>query len=178
MVRARLTLLSVAVVVGLVASSSTALAGFHFPKRYVRVASGRLAGQSWGLEMAGQGSSRCYQFENGGLAVCGAAEPPPFPWQRILGNSTESASLEFDITSVRVWRLNLLLGHGGHDGRPTWQSVRTRTITPGQARRAHLSRDFRFAVLTSRSSFLCVEKVRAFSRAGELLEKKSVPCEG
>jgi hypothetical protein len=115
---------------------------------------------------------------SGTVTYCEAGGRPPDLWQRRVGNADESSAVELDITSPRVRKLELLLGHPGRHSRPsTWETVATRMMSPAQAAEAHLARNFRFAVLTGRGANLCVEKVRSFDREGGLLESLSVPCE-
>jgi hypothetical protein len=151
---------------------------------YVEVASGKVAGHRWNLGVLAYNGRRCFKLSltgrtYGETTACGESTAAPSQlWRRLSGASDESASVELDLTSTRVWRLTLLLGHPGlHPRHSTWQSVPTRMISPAQATSAHLTRNFRFAVLTGRGPNLCVEKVRAFGREGNLLEKLSVPCE-
>lgn len=153
------------------------------PESYVPVASGKFAGRTWTLGAVGDRSRRCFALTlmipySGTVTYCEAGGRPPDLWQRRVGNSDESSAVELDITSTRVRKLELLLGHPGRHSRPsTWETVTTRIISPTQAAEAHLGRNFRFAVLTGRGANLCVEKVRAFDQGGELLESFSVPCE-
>jgi hypothetical protein len=151
---------------------------------YVKVATGKVAGHTWSLGVGASHGQRCYKLSLGSRfygETTGCEESTRAPgqlWRRLTGASDESASVELDVTSARVWRLKLLLGHPGRDSpAPTWQTVPTRMISPAQAASAHLKRNFRFAVLTGRGPNLCVEKVRAFDREGSLLKKLSVPCE-
>jgi hypothetical protein len=153
------------------------------PESYVPVASGKFAGRTWTLGAVGDGGRRCFALTlisrySGTVTYCEADGRPPDLWQRRVGSADESSAVELDITSSRVWKLELLLGHPGRHSRPsTWETVATRIISPAQAAEAHLGRNFRFAVHTGRGANLCVEKVRAFDREGELLESRSVPCE-
>jgi hypothetical protein len=151
---------------------------------YVKVAIGKVAGHTWSLGVGASHGQRCYKLSlssrfYGETTTCGESIGAPSQlWRRLTGASDESASVELDVTSTRVWRLRLLLGHPGRQSRaPTWQTMPTRTISSAQAASAHLERNFRFAVLTGRGPNLCVEKVRAFDREGNLLERLSVPCE-
>jgi hypothetical protein len=80
------------------------------------------------------------------------------------------------ISVPQVVSVNLLLAHPGEQRRPNWQRVGMRMLTEKEARRAHLKRDFRYAVLTGVGN-LCVKKVRAFDRLGRLLEARSTACE-
>jgi hypothetical protein len=151
---------------------------------YVKVAAGKVAGHTWSLGVGASHGRRCYKLSlrsrfYGETTGCEeSTRSPDQLWRRLIGASDESASVELDVTSTRVWRLRLLLGHPGRQSRaPTWQTMPTRTISPAQAASADLERNFRFAVLTGRGPNLCVEKVRAFDREGNLLEKLSVPCE-
>jgi hypothetical protein len=163
------------------------------PKTFVPVAQGKFAGRTWSLGVAGGHGRHCYSLGlgrtgqvggSGDVETCGPASLPKEDWRRVTGASDEndSASVELNVTSTRVRRLNLLLGHpgplepGSHSRPPTWHSFPTRIITPAEAAEAHLERDFRFAVLTGRGN-LCVEGVRAFDSKGQLVEKLSVPCE-
>lgn len=153
------------------------------PESYVRVAAGRVAGEQWTLGLAGHRGRRCFALgllgqTYGVASYCEAAGQPPELWQRRTGNADEDAAVEIDVTTPRVRKLKLLLGHpGGHPDRPTWQTVSTRLITSAQAAETHLKRNFRFAVLSGHGPNLCVEEVRAFDRKGTLLENISVPCE-
>jgi hypothetical protein len=55
--------------------------------------------------------------------------------------------------------------------------VHTRRISRGEARRAKVRRNFRFAVLHSRGT-LCVKGVILFDRKGDRIDDRRVPCEG
>jgi hypothetical protein len=177
--RASILALLIAICTGLVA----ALAIADTPESYVGVARGKVAGEQWTLGLASHRGRRCFalgllgQFY-GETSYCEAAGEPPELWQRRTGNADERAAVEIDVTTPRVRKLKLLLGHpGGHPVRPTWETMPTRLITAAQAAEAHLKRNFRFAVPSGRGPNLCVEKVRAFDRNGVLLESISVPCE-
>lgn len=160
------------------------LANAASPESYVQVATGRVAGDMWTLGIARQGRRRCFSLDllgNGSTVTssCESAAKPPEIWQRRTGLADESASIELDLTQPRVRRLKLLLGHPGGqpERRPSWTTVFPQLITSTEAADAHLSRDFRFAVLSGSGANLCVEKVRAFDGRGRLIESISVPCE-
>jgi hypothetical protein len=151
---------------------------------YVVVATGRVAGQTWQFATVGRGSdSRCYRlsFEDltyGEVTSCESVHRPMAVWRRVIGIADDSAAIELDVVAPNVRRLKLLVGHPGRHERPSeWQSMQTRLVSAGQAERANVDRQFRFAVLASRGSNLCVEEVRAFSGADHLLKRLEVPCE-
>lgn len=151
------------------------------PEGYVVAASGKVSGHRWTLEAGRQRGQRCFKLSLAahtlGIATtCEMPVEPPKLWNRVVGNSDETASVELNITSPRVSRLKLLLGHPGR-GPSTWWAGPTRSLSKTEASQAHLNANFRFAVLAGRGPNLCVEKVRAFDRAGHLLESMSVPCE-
>ena len=148
---------------------------------YVVAASGKVSGHRWTLEAGRRRGQRCFKLSLAaktlGIATtCEMPATPPKLWSRVVGNSDETASVELDLTSPRVSRLKLLLGHPGH-GPSTWWAGSTRSLSKTQASEARLSADFRFAVLAGQGENLCVKKVRAFDRDGHLLESMSVPCE-
>jgi hypothetical protein len=152
------------------------------PHNFVQVASGKVAGQTWKLGMArGPNHTRCFKLttHSGGVATC-ERDDLEGEWHQVTGTDVLSASMELELTSSRVSRLKLFLRHpreSGPSARPgTWRSITPRRLTTKQARETHLSRNFRFAVVTERGN-LCVEKVRAFDHKGRLLEKLSLPCE-
>jgi hypothetical protein len=161
--------------------SAAAIAGI--PENYVQVAAGKVAGERWTLGLAGHRRQRCFSLGlmgqyYGSISFCETGGEPPELWQRRVGNSDESASVELSVTTPRVRKLRLLLGHPrGLPGRTTWETVPTHLITSAQAAGTHLERNFRFAVLSGPGPNLCVEKVRAFDRKGNLLEAITVPCE-
>jgi hypothetical protein len=176
------------VVAGFGALALPVLAG-GIPETFVPVAHGKFAGRTWSLGVASHNGRHCYSLDLHGLVLakggsCVPAALPEEDWRRVEGTSDEndSASVQLDVTSTRVRRLELLVGTGGplqpgqHSVPPRWRSLPTRIITPAEAAEAHLERDFRFALLTGRGSF-CVEGVRAFDSQGQLVEKLSVPCE-
>jgi hypothetical protein len=166
------------------------------PQSFVPVASGKVAGHSWELGMAkAEDGTRCYELSmsgalgkplstGSGASTCDPVGPGHVAWRRVIGAGSEGASAELEVTSRRVARLNLFLGHPGPlpgESGPaaragTWRSVVPRILTVSQASETHLSRNFRFAVVAEKGNF-CVEKVRAFDSKGHLLEKLAVPCE-
>lgn len=167
-------------------SFAVATAAGEIPTKFVQVAQGALRGAGWTLGVRGVRDERCFSLalreREGGSesSWCEESRPPKGDWGRLTGVSSEEdgATLELELTSLRVARLNLLLGHParGPNRPPTWKSVATRAIDPAAAKRAHLDPSFRFAIVTSVGT-LCVQKVRAFDRDGVLLEKLNVPCE-
>jgi hypothetical protein len=175
--------LAVAAVLGAVAVSF-AFAGT--PGRFVVVESGEVGNTSWAVGMARIHNERCYGMKTvrdgwEGLGkVCGKGGPLSGQkvWRRAIGDGGEGEdlSIELDLTSKRVWTLNLLLGHPGSSREPDWRQFHTHVLNAKQAKASHLPRDFRFAVLTD-SGNLCVESVEAFDRRGSLLLDESVPCE-
>jgi hypothetical protein len=72
--------------------------------------------------------------------------------------------------------MRLLTGHPRSTRPDNWIRIRTRRITRGEARRAHLHRDFRFVVPHSLGT-LCVKKAVAFNRKGGRIDKLEGPCE-
>jgi hypothetical protein len=177
---------SLAVAVVVMTALSVATSAGKVPRKFVPVAHGALHGATWTLGVRGVRGERCFSIalreREGGSesSGCEGSRPLEGDWARITGVSTEEdgATLELELTSLRVARLELLLGQPGRGpNRPsTWKSVATRAIEPAEAERAHLDPDFRFAIVTSAGT-LCVQKVRAFDRDGVLLEKLNVPCE-
>jgi hypothetical protein len=101
--------------------------------------------------------------------------PPTDDWLPVLGDSVEvgkpyTATLDF--TSTRVRSVKLLIGP-----KPLIQRrVKTEIPTRSEARRAHLSRDFRFYVIHRRAE-LCVKHVTAFDQAGMQIDDFRTPCE-
>ena len=184
--RLRVAALVVVLSFGVVLPSAGALAGPS--PRFLPVASGRFLGRTWSLGIEKANDRRCYELSlggriGGGDSVCESNRQFNEPWSRRLGESdlNNSASVELDITSPQVRRLELLLGHPPATPRsphrkPTWLNVATREITGAQAAKAHVNKAFRFAIVAGAGN-LCVEKVRAFDSSGRLLENITVPCE-
>lgn len=152
------------------------------PGGYVVAASGKVSGHRWTLQAGRQRGQRCFKLSLtaqtlGTAMTCEMPAKPPRLWSRVVGNADETASVELDITTRRVARLKLLLGHPGRRGASTWWAGPTLSLSKAEASRAHLKANFRFVVLARRGPNLCVEKVRAFDRDEHLLESLSVPCE-
>lgn len=150
---------------------------------YVTVAAGKFGAHTWNLGVAASyPNKRCYDLSlrdrgYGSVTACESNDRPHTPWRRVAGVAGETAALELDVTSSNVRYLRLLLGHPGlRKKASTWRLVRTRKIGAVQSARAGLEPIFRFAVLTGRGD-LWVEKVVAFGRTGNVIEKLSVPCE-
>jgi hypothetical protein len=188
--RAWSAVLLAAAVLGVVVSASAASDGASGTStHYVRVGKGSFAGRSWAVAIAGPDHQRCFElsfhgkFSSSDAGSCqgpprgGRLGPPPI-WSRILGGSdlNDSASVQLHMTQTRVRRLKLLVGHPGSGSGPTWVHIRTRRVSPVEARRAHLKDNFRFAVLHGLGA-LCVKKVVALDRAGRRIRSFGVSCE-
>jgi hypothetical protein len=182
--RKRLAALGSLAVVVMFISAGVAAAGTS--GRFVVVDSGEVDDTIWVVGMARVHYERCYGIKTlrGGWEglgkTCGKGGPllGQKDWRRVIGDAGEGedVSIELDLTSKRVWTLNLLLGHPGSSREPDWRRFHTHVLNAKQAKISHLPRDFRFAVLTD-SGNLCVEAVEAFDRRGNLLLDESVPCE-
>lgn len=152
------------------------------PRSYVEVDRGKFGQNRWTLRMKGRHKNLCVQLaaanDSGvlGGGVCrGDLLPPLDDWQQVLGGGTAGPghfSLVFQVTSTRVRSLKLRSGPAPL----TWTRVRTRALTRGEAQKAHLPRDFRFAV-TDRLGALCVRRAIAFDGAGNKIGNFLRPCE-
>jgi hypothetical protein len=151
--------------------------------RFVLADSGSFAGTDWQFGMARVHRERCYAFFTtnelwaGELKVCGN-EPPPKGWTHPFGENGEDGEPSFDLelTAPRIHELNLLLGYPGSDREPSWHRLPTHVLNVRQARKSHMPRDFRFAVMEERQPF-CVEAVEGLDRWGHVLVNEAVPCE-
>lgn len=152
------------------------------PKRFVPVDSGRISGTVWELAMGATGKERCYRLTMDGRGgwsqakTCDQGIPQWHLWELEFGFSEGAAAASVSISAPQVHRVNLLMANPGTGRRPNWHEFPMRILTERQARRAHLKRDFRYAVLTGVGDF-CVKKVRAFGSRGQLLEKRNTVCE-
>lgn len=136
--------------------------------------------------MGGSHGERCFQLRLAGgnwgrskSAICDQRIPMHWQWQRVFGaggRADRYPDVEVSISSLRVTRVNLFLAHPASSRPANWHSYELRSLDRAKARRAHVKRDFRYAVLTGRGT-TCVKKVRAFDRTGELVEARSLPCE-
>jgi hypothetical protein len=149
------------------------------PSKFVRVAAGTIGNNSWKLGIAGQARRRCYRLSLAGGDVessgitCTRDSRPGRDWRQLMGTGNDTASVELDLTRTRVRTMKLLTGPS-----PTrWIHVRPRRLSRDQARRAHVKRDFRFAVLHAARDKLCVKRVILFDRHHQKLSDDRVPCE-
>jgi hypothetical protein len=174
------------VVAGLLVLFISASVAAALPRSFTTVDAGRLADSRWSLGVGAAPGERCFQLRLSGgnagtfrAAICDQRIPMHWQWQRVFGVGGGNGPfpvVELSISSSRVRRVNLLLGHPGMHRPPNWHAYEMRLLKPGEAKRAHLKRAFRFAVLTGLGN-LCVTKVRAFDRDGDLVEARSMPCE-
>jgi hypothetical protein len=132
-----------------------------------------------GIRVEGHHRHRCLRLTlfadvRGSGEVCEREHRPVGNWQRLLGigDNNDNPTIELDVTRKRVRKLRLLLGP---DDR-SWHRFHTHRISRAEARAAHVSPDFRYAILHRRQT-LCVEKVKTFDRAGKQLDNFRVPCE-
>lgn len=156
------------------------------PRSFVEVDSGKFGGSHWRFRVGGGHGERCIELRLSGRssgyskgAVCDQGIPMHWHWQMVFGvggGNGNFPTVQLGISSPRVSRVNLLLGHPGRHRPANWHSYELRSITRSEAHRAHLKRDFHYAVLTG-MGFLCVKKVRAFDRFGDLVERRSLHCE-
>lgn len=152
------------------------------PIRFVTVDEGRIGETAWSLAIGAGEERRCYRLTMvgpGGFTeakVCDQGIPRFHLWDPLFGSSGDNASAVVSTSAPEVRRVNLLLAHPGSERDSNWHSFRMRLLTEDEARRAHLERDFRYAVLTGIGE-LCVKKVRAFDFRGGLLEMRNTPCE-
>ena len=175
----------VALSFGLIWPSAGALAAPS--TRFLPVASGRFLGRTWSLGIGKSNDRRCYELsmrgrirrKRFGMRIESTVQRTLEPTPRRVRSQNNSTSVELDITSPRVRRLTLLLGHPpamprSPHRKPTWLTVATRAITVAQAAKAHVNKAFRFAIVAGAGSN-CVEHVRAFDSSGQLLESIAVP---
>jgi hypothetical protein len=146
--------------------------------------SGELSGQSWHAQLTeGNRDRRCFELVLRGrgysrTAKCEADDRPAMLWQRVAGISNHSASVQLDITAPSIRRLKMRLGHpGSSKRRSTWRVLQTRKLSTSQMRESGIHGAFRFAAIASRGSNLCVERLIGFGRRGDVVLRKSVPCE-
>jgi hypothetical protein len=178
--RSRIVAVVLCLATGLVAVTASAQGNSKGHK--VRVAAGTFAGRSWFVSLYGRGGRRCYALRlngrqvSGGTGTCRADARVDSTWKPLFGVSDDSATVMLALTSPRVRSLRLLTRHPQTTRPDNWIRVRSRRITRGQARRAHVKRNFRFVVLHSRGT-LCVPEVVAFNGRGERIDKLSGPCE-
>lgn len=171
--------IGLAIVVSLVAGAVLAEA---LPGRFVPIDEGRFASSTWSLAAGANGEERCFRLTldgSGGWSqakVCDQNIPQFHFWDPLFGSSEDAATAVMSISAPQVWRVNLFLAHPGSGRKPNWHKFPMRLLSAEEAKRAHLKRDFRYAVLTGAGN-LCVKKVRAFDRDGQLLEKRNSPCE-
>jgi hypothetical protein len=146
--------------------------------------SGELGGQSWYVQVAGGNRGRrCFEVVlrgrgNSSMATCEADVRPAGLWQRVAGISNSSASVELDVTAPSIKHLKVRLGHPGRFKRPSsWQVLQTRKLSSSQMRESGVHGAFRFAAIASDGSNLCVERAIGFSQSGDVVLRKSLPCE-
>lgn len=175
-------LLATALIVAVV-HAGLAIAGGASKGREVTVADGKFAHRSWSLSVQGQHRQRCFeltldsprQSSTGG--TCGRDRRPPlFSPVMSLSDLNDSATVELVVTRKRVRTMRLRIGHPKSDRPSEWIRARNRRITRHQARRAHVRRHFRFAVLHSRG-LMCVKQAVLFNREGDRIDKLRGPCE-
>jgi hypothetical protein len=155
------------------------------PRTFVEVQRGEFGDTRWTLRMRGRHRHRCYALAAAnalgvlGGQVCGDPDRHPIDdWGQALGAGSGGArggSVELQITSQRVRRLNVLIGpRSSHPLR--WIRTKTRALTRNQASRAHLHRNFRYSVVHSRGR-LCIRRVVAFDASGAVIGRFKSPCE-
>jgi hypothetical protein len=142
---------------------------------------GKTNGREWRVLFSSHDRERCVglQVSFSSAEVCGGE--PDLVWRRVLGNGVDTAppaALEVDLTSTAVHKLRLVIGHPGERGSfTTRRTLRTRRLSEAQARKAGIRRDFRFAVIASKTRNQCVKRVVAIAGDGGVLMRADVPCE-
>jgi hypothetical protein len=162
---------------GLLAAAAFGSHGTHL----VTVAEGGAGLDRWEVAI---GSNRdhepCFRVNSGslGLITCGGLLAPEGEWARRAGASADETgrSVEVNVTSPRVRRLRLLIGHPDSGRKPSRRWFSPQLLTEKQAGEAHLSRNFRYVVFTERGES-CVEGVKGLDRRGRAVVDERVPCE-
>jgi hypothetical protein len=149
---------------------------------YVRVDKGAFDGNCWTLWMKGGHQKRCYNLGIAGdQRIAGARgcdlrarRPRASGWRQVLGATTgrQGGMVVMQITGRQVRYLRTRAG----PGRPQRRIHQpTKRISRREARRAHLRRNFRFAVARSPRP-LCIRHVVAFDRHRVPIGRFRRPC--
>jgi hypothetical protein len=162
--------------------AATAVGAIGSKPRYVRVAHGQVAGESWSLAVEGRKGKRCYKqtlrgsSAEGQTALCLPDRRPPRNWNPLGGIGDEKAIVLLDVTKKRVRSVRLRIEHP-HSGRKRWARLNTHRVSFAEAREARVTRNFRFLVLASRGT-ICVTKVVMFDGSGSRIRTLTMPsCE-
>jgi len=163
-------------------------AGNPIPNYAIKLAGGRIDRKTtWGVWLFGDPvSGNCWSTRTTtrgfpfGATYCGYPVPPAY-WRLIssgpVGRNGDPRALLFFLTRQDVSRITVRVGQG-KGRRDKWVDMKTRVISPRQARMSHARPNFSYAVAIFRGSLFCVKQVEVFDRSGNQVRNVQPTCTG
>jgi hypothetical protein len=156
--------------------------GKPIPNYALKAVGGRIGRRAtWSVWLFGRRADNCWATKTTtrGIpyeeAFCGYNVPPDY-WQLAAsGEVGGGRSMAFYLTRKDVGRVTAHVRQG--KGRPDKRvSMKTRSISAEQARRAHLHANFSYATTNFSGSLFCVKRVEVFDHFGRQVEEKRLKC--